>query len=98
MAAILRHDAELVVACGHARLVAQRLFNGEGFLVPALGLTKMAAILRHHAELVIGDSMALACLLAVAALRARGDPAINGFGLGESTRSIRTIAFGAGHE
>ena len=42
---------------GHARLVAEHLYYGEGFLIPALGLVETAANLRHHAELVVAEAM-----------------------------------------
>ena len=50
--AVLGEDAELVVAGGHAGLVAEPLVDVEGALVLAGGLLVVPAGLGEHAELV----------------------------------------------
>jgi hypothetical protein len=46
----LRHNTELVVTSGLARLVVQPLFDGEGFLVPPLGFVEIAAQIGYIAK------------------------------------------------
>ena len=53
IAAVLRRDAELVIAAGHPQRVAQRLSYLQRFVIPTVGRVEVAAILRHPAELVI---------------------------------------------
>ena len=58
----------------------------------------MAAVLLDQTELVVHGDKALARFFAVAALKARGNPAINGLGLGKIAHLVRAIGFGGYHK
>jgi hypothetical protein len=52
VAAVLGEDAELVVAAGHARLVAEALLDLQGLSVAALCLLVVAAVLGEDAQMM----------------------------------------------
>ncbi len=87
-----------MVAHGHAGLVVQGLFDGEGALQPALNLLQPAAILSHSAELVIGNGKAPLGLVGLAALEAGGDLAVDRFGLIEVMGTLGAMGLGSFYE